>query len=360
MSRTWISEDVSSEARAWLAQLETGDLDRADVEALREWLSRSPVHASELKKLIRLSGELNVLSEMAPSLEKAAADYRPVTVSATKRMHRSWMMHGLVASVALACLVTLSALVLRMDGSKEPDLVASRSLVTNIGQYEDFELPDGSVISINAASKLHFTYTQDVREVVLNSGEALFTVARDAARPFVVVAGGRRVEAVGTTFLVRIDPSNVEVSVSEGRVRVYTAIAQNLTPDVMPAPVLLEVGQQVILAVDEVDERPTVTPMDDGELRRKLAWREGLLDFHRTPLSQVVADINRHSGKQIRILDEELRSREFDGLFRIGQTDLLLRALNMRGDIEVTILDDETVELSSARPIGDAVEETVF
>lgn len=351
--RTPVSEDVLSEARAWLSQLETGNLDRADVEALREWLSRSPVHARELKKLIRLSGELNVLTEMAPSLEQAAADYHPVTVSPSSRRYRAWQLPAKVAAMAAICLLAFAGILRFMDGSDTSimqDAGISRSLITSVGQYEEYRLPDGSVISLNAASNLHFTYTTNIREVFLNSGEALFTVVSDPSRPFVVRAGGRRVEAVGTSFLVRIEPGSLEVSVNEGRVQVFTEplpdFKQRERPS--PIPVLLEVGQRIVMANDDVDQPPMVSPMDDGEMRRKLAWREGLLDFHRTPLSKVVEDVNRHSGRQIRILDEELRSREFDGLFRIGETDLLLNALDMRDDIEVTVLEDESVVLSRA------------
>ncbi len=55
--------NITVEACSWIAQLETGKLTAADEEAFREWISRSPRHASEIKSLAVMSKDLNLLSE---------------------------------------------------------------------------------------------------------------------------------------------------------------------------------------------------------------------------------------------------------------------------------------------------------
>ncbi len=77
--------DIRTEACAWIAQLESGDLKPADVDAFREWIQRSPRHASEIRQLARLSGDLNVLTDMAAPLQEAARHYRAITRSGPAR-----------------------------------------------------------------------------------------------------------------------------------------------------------------------------------------------------------------------------------------------------------------------------------
>jgi transmembrane sensor len=54
----------------------------------------------------------------------------------------------------------------------------------------------------------------------LVAGQALFRVAKDKTRPFIVTAGDRTVTALGTAFDVRLEAHKVEVTLLEGRVAV--------------------------------------------------------------------------------------------------------------------------------------------
>lgn len=343
---------VRAEASAWIAQLETGELDPADVDALREWTARSPYHASELQRVAQLSGELNVLTGLAESLEAAADAYRPVT----RKRRRN--MRLLAYPVLAGCLLVMAmGLWLFMRPGE-----TTQSLVTSVGEYTEHILADGTMIALNTGSRVDVAFTPDMRQVSLLEGEALFRVARDRQRPFVVVVDSRRVEAVGTAFLVKRANGEFEVSVTEGRVKLWsTAASVGQSPDVADPPakdtvqtsVFLQTGQSLKLpvarlakATDLELQNVVVESVSEVELRRKLAWRERLLDFHHTPLSQVVAEVSRHSGKQIIIDDPELQTKQFDGLFRVGETELLIQALDLRHDIEVTVIDTNTVRLS--------------
>src|SRR5690606_38747537 len=79
-------------------------------------------------------------------------------------------------------------------------------------------LSDGSSLILNTNSIVQQHYSATQRMVRLESGEALFNVAHDASRPFVVLAADGVFRAVGTRFSVRIDPDHVTVTVTEGRV----------------------------------------------------------------------------------------------------------------------------------------------
>ena len=349
--KTFSNGTVRAEAAAWIAQLETGDLEAADLETLREWIGRSPVHASELRRCAQLSGELNVLSEMKEALEDAAKAYRPMR---RKRNRRKWAYPALALGATL-----LTVLVWRM-GAPE---VFTETFSTAVGEYREYEMPDGSEIALNTNSRLEVVYTPELRQILLLSGEALFQVAPNADRPFVVQAGLHHVEAVGTAFVVKMVDDQMEVSVTEGQVKLSSpSPALHRTVEPVPlettsvgtpaalAAVYLQMGQSVKLPVHgQRAEVAEIESVSTAELRRRLAWREGLLDFNRTPLSQVVAEISRYSGVLIIIEDPVLKERHFDGLFRAGETQKLLQALDLLDDIDVTHVDPSTVRISAAQ-----------
>jgi transmembrane sensor len=79
-------------------------------------------------------------------------------------------------------------------------------------------LPDGSTLTLDADSAVDVRLYGDRREIRLHRGGAFFDVARDPARPFVVLAGAARVTGLGTRFAVQAEPDGVEVSVESGRV----------------------------------------------------------------------------------------------------------------------------------------------
>jgi len=69
---------------------------------------------------------------------------------------------------------------------------------------------------LNTKSKIDVNYTKTQRSINLVYGEALFDVAKDAERPFVVQTDQGAVRAVGTVFSVRLVNDEVAVLVEEG------------------------------------------------------------------------------------------------------------------------------------------------
>ena len=93
---------------------------------------------------------------------------------------------------------------------------------TGKGETKVIALKDGSVVTLNTASEIQVNYSDALRSVELIRGEALFDVAKNKARPFVVAAGDTSVRVVGTSFTVRhLDATPVQVLVREGIVDVF-------------------------------------------------------------------------------------------------------------------------------------------
>lgn len=93
-------------------------------------------------------------------------------------------------------------------------------------QKKALMLSDGSTVELLPSSTLSYpeNFTASKREVLLN-GEATFTIARDAAKPFSVYSNSLLITVLGTRFTVNSYESNTltKVVLQEGRVMVKIA-----------------------------------------------------------------------------------------------------------------------------------------
>ncbi len=344
--------DLTSEAAAWLAQLETGKLSSKDLAAFREWIQRSPRHYAEIRRLAELSREVNVLAGMADPL-KAAAKRQHAVRRITFFPVLGWGAAGLVATCALAIAV-FARLPDPAPAAPEPVY-----LVTPVGETRDVALEDGSTIKLNTDSRMEVAFVKGRRNIYLEKGEAYFNVAHDAARPFTVYAGDRSITAVGTAFSVRWTDDELVVTVSEGKVAYGEAAARDvpsaeagaprITPvSAAPAPLprtMLGPGHR--LEVSALNRAELVERLPETVLSRELAWRSGFLDFQDAPLSEVVSEMQRYTPQEIVIADAELADLRFGGVFRIGQTDAFFEALEMSFGVSVEHADGNKLILKS-------------
>ncbi len=124
---------------------------------------------------------------------------------------------------AIAATVVLGAATLAWFLARHTFDSGQQSYSTPIAGRALSVLPDGSKVELGAGSRITTRYSDTIRGVTVDSGEAFFSVKKDAQRPFVVTAGNLRVIAVGTAFNVRRAGDQVVVDVEEGRYAFQTA-----------------------------------------------------------------------------------------------------------------------------------------
>jgi transmembrane sensor len=196
--------------------------------------------------------------------------------------------------------------------------------------------------------------------VELQKGEAMFEVAKNQARPFVVSAGGVDVRAVGTAFAVQLGREAVDVLVTEGTVAVghsnqigrhgNVAKTDPSAPRVATAPtgalataasaadsplagVLVRAGNRAVVERTPTATAARVAPVEVPEMGERLAWRNPRVEFSGTRLDEAIALLNRvaaaNAGMQLSIADPALESMRVSGIFRTDNVDafvLLLEA----------------------------------
>lgn len=164
-------------------------------------------------------------------------------------------------------------------------------IASAVGRQWQQTLPDGSRITLDAASRAEVAYDRARRRVALLQGAAFFEVVRDTGRPFVVDARHLRVTVLGTRFAVDVregglQGTEIAVGVESGRVRVAPLDGS------WPA-VELAAGE----ALRSLPGRAPAMQADAGG--RTADWREGWLGFRDAPLGQVVQRLQRYTGQAV-------------------------------------------------------------
>jgi len=205
---------------------------------------------------------------------------------------------------------------------------------TATGEQRTFELEDGSVVSLNTHSRVAVRLAAHVREVRLLRGEALFHVAHDPSRPFLVSTDDAVVQAVGTQFDVYRRDDGTVVAVLEGRVNVTTAAPAPAASGSAAAPIAGH-GTPRAAAVQslgasqeaQVSHAGSVSIREVNNVSDTVAWRERRLIFRDQTLWQIVGEFNRYRTHPIRLEGSAVSERVYTGVFDADDADSLLQVL---------------------------------
>ena len=148
------------------------------------------------------------------------------------------------------------------------------------GQYQ-LELPDGTVVWLNAASSLIFptAFVGKERRVELK-GEAYFEVAKNAAMPFHVTASNTDVSVLGTHFNIMSYPEeeNISTTLLEGSINL---IANGVTKNLQP-------GRQA-----DVNRTTNNVGEHSANIKQVMAWKNGEFRFKETGIKELMRQVGR-------------------------------------------------------------------
>jgi transmembrane sensor len=204
--------------------------------------------------------------------------------------------------------------------------------VSKVGEIRRVTLPDGSRMVLNTSTEATVRFDKMRREIELAGGEGLFEVAKDPLRPFIVRAGSVEVRAIGTVFAVRSADERVDVTVTEGIIElVDNGASKN-------AVIRRVVANEHATVMETSEIR--VQSLPHAEAERRLAWRDGQVDFSGESLEVAVQEINRHNRRQIVVDDPALASRPVVGLFRADDPDGFATTVAAALGAHSVVLDD--------------------
>lgn len=322
-----VSAAIREAAADWLARRDAGFSTRDELN-YAAWLDADPVHRAAAD---RLGSAWRTLDR---PLSTGVADtvLGELARRAQKRRQRRNLMLGAASMVLLVAAGLGWQAVLPAPDSRTTAAASAAVMMPSLQS-----LPDGSVAELRDGAAIAVEFTDAQRRVVLLRGEAFFKVAKNSARPFVVVAGSVQVRAVGTAFSVDLGKSAVDVLVTEGKVAVARdsrAPTQAGTANPPPEPLLVSAGQRTTVVMSAHQAESDIRPVSDGDLKSRLAWRSPRLEFSGTPLIEAVALLNRHNRVQFTIEDPVLARTRVSGIFGVMNIDAFVRVLEAGFDVE--------------------------
>jgi len=354
---------IYEEACEWFIECRAGDLDAAGRAQFDYWMRKSPEHQSAYLEIAAIWNEgpaldsakrwsLDTLIDQAAEEAGNVVSLERTTQSRGRQPRPSIRAPARIAATIRQYVCFAAAIVLLAAVIPSYFLVPSCPVyVTTLGEQRSFVLSDGSTVQLNSLSKVRIRYTEHERTVDLLQGQALFQVAKDTLRPFIVHSGNARMRAVGTQFDVYRKATGTVVTVVEGRVAVLDdfvkltplksapGAAVKITPWLVDstghpaspaASILLAAGEQITITAQVA--RRTLHP----NVASATAWTQRQLVFDSASLADVAEEFNRYNERQLVVASTALASLHISGVFSSTDPASLIRFLRDRPGLRVT------------------------
>jgi transmembrane sensor len=298
------TEAIQEEAFIWLGRLVDGEVTRPELQAFKRWQGMSPAHSAAFEIAKRqwramkpaLAGALRKDPAMAARHRRLVDGGRP---NAGRRAALT-ALAGAGAAAAVAAVFPPFGLWPSAAGGWRADYR------TATGEQRALGLAQGVQVVLNTRTSVRCETAASGRVDGINliEGEAAVDLA-EGARPFAVVAGAGQSQAGAGQFEVRRTGDSVRVACIAGSVQVWHAAGVRM----------LRASEQTVYDDSSISG---VWSIDAGEVS---AWRKGELVFNQTPLTQVIAEINRYRPGRIVLMADRAGTRPVVGTFRIAVLD---------------------------------------
>jgi transmembrane sensor len=307
---------IDTVASEWAIRADRG-LTKAEHAALEDWLNGDSRRVGAFAR-----------AQAAWIYVDRAQVFRDADKLRESRAQRRWRVALPWVSAAAVVLGLTSMLVIWRDYSQT-------HLTTAFGEVRRAFLADGSLITLDTGSRALVDYEAATRIVHLETGEALFQVAKNSARPFIVRAGNVRVRAVGTAFVVRRSANDdVDVTVTEGTVDVWRETSS-------PEPATrLSAGSQAHATVSAIAQP---AQLDARQLEGAVAWVQGIIDLNGRTLAEAAAEFNRYNRQIVVIPDPALAAQTVVGRFQATNPTAFANAAAAMSGGHVRVQDDRLI-----------------
>jgi len=274
---------AAAEAAAWHAHLQGADVSENTRAAFEDWRQASPLHGEAF-------ASASDIWSLLP--EAVSASPRPRRVMTPRRV--PGRVQGLALAACLLLSIGLGVYVVKGTATVYE---------TGRGEQQVVALKDGTQVTLNTDSRIRVRFSDKVRQVALERGEALFDVTHDPEHPFIVEAGAERVRVLGTSFVLRQDAQAFSVTLIDGRLEL-TGPQQ--------VPVILSPGERAVVRDGQG------LHLDQPQIQAVTAWQKGEIILSDASLAEAVQEFNRYGAVPIVLAGPEVGALRISGVF---QTD---------------------------------------
>jgi len=385
---------VAAEAVEWWVLLQ-GDASRADREQYVDWLRESSTHVAEMLRVAQVHGALEQFQRWSgiPVDGSREADDSVVRLPTSERRVEQRKDTPERGPRRRAVAWSMAAMLLVATGLAAILLIQSRgqTIQTDRGERREVSLADGSVVQVDPETRLRVKYEERARRVFLERGRALFHVAKNTARPFLVEANNTTVRAVGTAFAVERQHESIVVTVAEGKVAVFPSHSLATPPPVTssasgsadirgkiapgasmfsnssvssghelpqrgvqsePPPPATGAGPEIFLTANQqvtISESGSAEAVLVVDSSRALSWADGRLVLENRTVADAVREFNHYNRVQIVINDADLARRPISGVFNTADPESFVAFLSSVARVHITHRDGEAIAIDEAK-----------
>ena len=266
--------------------------------------------------------------------------------SAVKQIHlysktgprkKSYWKYAIAAAIMI--MISSAWLVQKMQVNDNPQEVVPNVVYiekTNPnGQKSNIHLSDGTVIIMNAGSRIKYpaVFAKDKRVIELE-GEAFFTVASDRERPFTVLSGTLSTTALGTAFNIKAfpDEERMKISLAEGKV----VVDRINHPD--EESYFLHPGESI--EYNKQNRNITKTRFSPES---EFAWKEGIISFKKASFEEIVHTLERWYGVKFIVQRKKVIKKGFTGSFKKKSLEEVLKGISFSSDFQYQIKDKTVI-----------------
>jgi transmembrane sensor len=341
-----------------------------DVNYWEEYIKSNPGNAATLEEAKEIYMQLfSVLAsqDMEEQAQKLRASITPapdvpvIQMDASeKRQLRKKNLRIIKIAAAIALVITIAYWALTLTGITGNGHDKKIFVAAN-GERKNFQLPDGSFITLNAGSTLEIkeAFGTVTRDVYLK-GEAFFDVKHNDKSPFIVHTAAMDVKALGTAFNVKAyqGENTAETALIRGLVEVTLKEDNNLKMLLYPNQkikwnITAETASEKKLAIakkrDDVKSidslRKSLVITEDGIIK-EIAWKSNKLVFDNEQFNEIAHSLERWYGARIIFKDSSIRSYRFTGVFEKEDLNTVLGFLQESRNFNYTVVDDEPVTIN--------------
>lgn len=308
-----------------------GESDPKEKETIIKWIRKDVSHQKRFN-IVKAEYIASTLDES----ENINVDesYHRFSSKRTKKKRTSYYISG-VTSIVILFSVWYTFTPFSNDNlivdTTEFSKFDIQTVTTGHGDHALVVLPDGSSITLNANSSLKYPeeFDDDVRKVTL-IGEAFFDIQKDENKPFIVQTEHLKVRVIGTSFNIKSYPKDekTETTLVTGKVEILQKKKK--------ASIVLKPSQRAIF-----DKKKNDIKVDKVDSKNIVAWQDGKLIFDKTPLKQVVLDLNRKYNVEFVITSDILLQYKYTGEFDNLKLEEVLELLKISSPIKYRYLNNK-------------------
>jgi transmembrane sensor len=215
----------------------------------------------------------------------------------------------------------------------------NKQIVVTTGANKDarsvMTLPDGSVVRLNAKSKVSYAEGFANKREVYLEGEAYFEVAHNDKIPFIVHTGEADIKVLGTRFNVRnyANEHRMEAALLTG------SIELTLRTDTQQK-ILLKPSDKIIVKKNADGDAAVMASTIDNKVERtsikmqdsvivETSWLNDKMAFYDKPFAEIALDLERKFDIHIEFKNEAVSRYVYTGVFDEVDAEDILKVLQM-------------------------------